>query len=194
MGDALGEMAPEAEKAGVILAIEDTISAEDNVRIMDRAKSKNVSVYYDTGNSALAGFDVVKEIRWLGKDRICQFHLKDNPHYLGEGTHFFPAGDRSHSGYRLHWRREPRDRYPCGIHGGGGYAQEPGLHPPGDGLATTCPTPSAGQGRKRFSRRFSAARFVVGCFRGPARNDVNLDSTWTPVRASMSFGIDVGLP
>jgi sugar phosphate isomerase/epimerase len=28
---------------------------------------------------------VVKEIRWLGKDRICQFHLKDNPHYLGEG-------------------------------------------------------------------------------------------------------------
>jgi L-ribulose-5-phosphate 3-epimerase len=90
VGDALGGLAPEAEKAGVILAIEDTISAEDNVRIMDRAKSKNVSVYYDTGNSALAGFDVVKEIRWLGKDRICQFHLKDNPHYLGEGTISFP--------------------------------------------------------------------------------------------------------
>ena len=28
----------------------------------------------------------VKEIRWLGKDRICQIHLKDNPGYLGEGT------------------------------------------------------------------------------------------------------------
>ena len=51
MADALGEVAPEAEKAGVILAIEDTISAEDNVRIMDRTKSKNVSVYYDIGNS-----------------------------------------------------------------------------------------------------------------------------------------------
>jgi L-ribulose-5-phosphate 3-epimerase len=84
-GDALRELAPEAEKADVILGLEDTISAEANVRIMDRARSKNVLVYYDVGNSTVAGFDVVKEIRWLGKDRICQFHLKDNPHYLGEG-------------------------------------------------------------------------------------------------------------
>ncbi|MGI8958860.1 MAG: hypothetical protein ACR2IV_03665, partial [Bryobacteraceae bacterium] len=37
-------------------------------------------------NSTAAGFDVVREIRWLGKNRICQFHFKDNPHYLGEGT------------------------------------------------------------------------------------------------------------
>jgi sugar phosphate isomerase/epimerase len=48
-------------------------------------------VYYDVGNSTGGKFDVVKEIRWLGKQRICQFHLKDNPHYLGEGTIDFPA-------------------------------------------------------------------------------------------------------
>jgi sugar phosphate isomerase/epimerase len=84
-GDRLRELAPEAEKAGVILGLEDTISAEDNARIMDRSQASNVKVYYDVGNSTVAGFDVVKEIRWLGKDRICQFHLKDNPHYLGEG-------------------------------------------------------------------------------------------------------------
>jgi L-ribulose-5-phosphate 3-epimerase len=84
-GDALRDLAPEAEKAGVILGLEDTISAEDNVRLMERSRSKNVLVYYDVGNSTEAGFDIVKEIRWLGKDRICQFHLKDNPHYLGEG-------------------------------------------------------------------------------------------------------------
>ena len=34
-------------------------------------------VYYDV-NSTIAGFDPVKEIKWLGKGRICQFHLKDN--------------------------------------------------------------------------------------------------------------------
>lgn len=85
VGDALKDFAPEAEKANVILGLEDTISAEDNVRIMERAKSPAVLVYYDVGNSTQAGFDVVKEIRWLGKQRICQFHLKDNPHYLGEG-------------------------------------------------------------------------------------------------------------
>ena len=34
---------------------------------------------------------MVKEIRWLGRQRICQIHLKDNPHYLGEGKIDFPA-------------------------------------------------------------------------------------------------------
>jgi len=90
VGDALRELAPEAEKAGVILGLEDTISAEENVRIMDRAGSRNVLVYYDVGNSTIAGYDVVKEIRWLGKDRICQIHLKDNPNYMGEGKIPFP--------------------------------------------------------------------------------------------------------
>jgi L-ribulose-5-phosphate 3-epimerase len=86
VGDALRDLAPEAAKAGVILGLENTISAEDNVRIMERSRSGSVLVYYDVGNSTEAGFDPVKEIRWLGKDRICQFHLKDNPHYLGEGS------------------------------------------------------------------------------------------------------------
>ncbi len=85
VGDALRELAPEAEKAGVILGLENTISAEDNMRILDRAGSKAVLVYYDIGNSTRNGFDVVREIRQLGRKRICQFHFKDNPNYLGEG-------------------------------------------------------------------------------------------------------------
>jgi sugar phosphate isomerase/epimerase len=91
VADILKEMAPAAERAGVTLGVEDTLSAEDNARILDRAKSKAVGIYYDVGNSTNGGFDVVKEIRWLGKDRICQFHFKDNPHYLGEGKVNFPA-------------------------------------------------------------------------------------------------------
>jgi L-ribulose-5-phosphate 3-epimerase len=86
VGDALRELAPEATKVGVILGLENTISAEDNVRIMERSRSVSVKVYFDVGNSTQAGFDPVKEIRWLGRDRICQFHLKDNPHYLGDGS------------------------------------------------------------------------------------------------------------
>jgi len=85
VGDVLREVAPEAEKQGIILGLEDTISAEDNVRIMERSRSKAVLTYYDIGNSAGKGFDPVREIRWLGKKRICQIHLKDNPNYLGEG-------------------------------------------------------------------------------------------------------------
>ena len=60
-------------------------------RIMERAKSPAVLTYYDVGNSTKAGFNVVEEIRWLGGTRICEVHLKDNPHYLGEGTIDFKA-------------------------------------------------------------------------------------------------------
>jgi len=91
VGDILKEVAPDAEKAGVILGLEDTISARDNVRIMDRSKSSAVLTYYDVGNSTQGGFNVVDEIRWLGHARICEVHLKDNPHYLGEGKIDFKA-------------------------------------------------------------------------------------------------------
>lgn len=91
VGDILKSLAPAAEKAKVMLGLEDMISAEDNVRIMERSGSPAVKVYYDVGNSMLAGFDVVREIRWLGAGRICQMHLKDNPHFLGEGKIDFSA-------------------------------------------------------------------------------------------------------
>jgi L-ribulose-5-phosphate 3-epimerase len=91
VGDILKEIAPSAEKAGVILGLEDTISAQDNVRIMERTKSSAVLTYYDVGNSTQNGFNVVEEIRWLGRDRVCEVHLKDNPHYLGEGQIDFKA-------------------------------------------------------------------------------------------------------
>jgi sugar phosphate isomerase/epimerase len=91
VGDVLREIAPTAEKAKVILGLEDTISARDNVRIMERAKSPAVLVYYDVGNSTAGGFNIIEEIRWLGRERICEVHLKDNPHFLGQGKIDFTA-------------------------------------------------------------------------------------------------------
>jgi L-ribulose-5-phosphate 3-epimerase len=105
VGDVLRELAPEAQKAGVILGLEDENSAEENVRVMDRSRAGNVLVYYDVGNSTnIGGYDVVKEVRWLGKDRICQFHLKDKPLYMGEGRIPFAdvlkaIGDIGFTGY-----------------------------------------------------------------------------------------------
>lgn len=84
VADILRSFGPQAEKAKVILAMENTLSAEDNVRIMDRTKSKAVKVYYDTYNSHKGGFDIYKEIRWLTSKRIAQIHFKDKG-YLGEG-------------------------------------------------------------------------------------------------------------
>jgi L-ribulose-5-phosphate 3-epimerase len=36
-----------------------------------------VQVYYDVGNSTSYGYDVPGEIRRLGRDRICEIHIKE---------------------------------------------------------------------------------------------------------------------
>ncbi|HXJ41136.1 MAG TPA: sugar phosphate isomerase/epimerase family protein [Bryobacteraceae bacterium] len=91
--DILRELAPEAEKAGVILGLENENTAEENARMIDRSRSAAVRVYYDVGNSTnIGGYDVVQEIRWLGNDRICQIHLKDRPLFMGQGKiQFIPV-------------------------------------------------------------------------------------------------------
>jgi L-ribulose-5-phosphate 3-epimerase len=78
------ELAPEAEKAGVILGFENTSSGKDNLYAVDQVASKAFRVWYDIGNSTYNGYDVPSEIRALGRERICAFHIKDKG-YLGEG-------------------------------------------------------------------------------------------------------------
>jgi L-ribulose-5-phosphate 3-epimerase len=80
----LKELAPEAERAGVVLGFENTSSGADNRYALDQVKSKAFKVWYDVGNSTFNGYDVPAEIRALGRDRICMFHIKDKG-YLGEG-------------------------------------------------------------------------------------------------------------
>ena len=76
--------APKAEKAGMILGLESYLSAEDNLRILERVGSTAVKVYYDVGNSTDKGRDVLQEIPLLGK-LICEFHFKDANFRLGQG-------------------------------------------------------------------------------------------------------------
>jgi sugar phosphate isomerase/epimerase len=81
----LKAVAPKAEKAGVILGIESWLSAEEHLDILDRVGSKAVQVYYDVCNSNDRGYDIYREIRQLGRERICEFHAKENGALLGQG-------------------------------------------------------------------------------------------------------------
>jgi sugar phosphate isomerase/epimerase len=81
----LKKVAPRAEKVGVLLGLESWLSAEETMRIMDRVGSSAVKMYYDVCNSTDRGYDVPKEIRWLGKKNICEFHMKENGFLLGQG-------------------------------------------------------------------------------------------------------------
>jgi L-ribulose-5-phosphate 3-epimerase len=75
---------PKAAAAGVVLGLENWLSAKENLTILDRIQSDAVKVYYDVGNSTVRGYDVPAELRQL-KGRLCAIHFKDGPNYLGEG-------------------------------------------------------------------------------------------------------------
>ena len=85
--------APKAREAGTLLGIENTLSAAQNLEILERIGHDSVRIYYDVYNLAGEGCDPLAEIRLL-KDRICQFHFKNGPDYLETGkVKFAPVAE-----------------------------------------------------------------------------------------------------
>lgn len=98
----LKKVAPHAEKQGITLGIESYLSARQHLDIIEAVGSSAVKVYYDSCNAADAGHDVYSEIPLLGKDMICELHMKENGFRLGEGTLDWPRVARllKEIGYR----------------------------------------------------------------------------------------------
>ena len=85
------EAAPRAKDAGVTLAIENMLSAEQNLRLLDAVDHEAVSLYYDVFNTGRSmGYDSPAEIRRL-KGRISQIHYKNGPKYLDEDKAYFES-------------------------------------------------------------------------------------------------------
>jgi len=82
----LKKVSSHAEKNGIILGIESYLNADEHRAIIDKVGSKNIKVYYDFRNTSDAGFDTVKEFKKLGKEMICELHMKENGFLLGKGT------------------------------------------------------------------------------------------------------------
>jgi L-ribulose-5-phosphate 3-epimerase len=72
------EVARYAERAGVVVALEDWISAEDNIRLLDAIGSDAIGVYYDARNIKSRVHDPYGEPTRLGK-WIQQVHVKNGP-------------------------------------------------------------------------------------------------------------------
>ena len=111
----LKQVAPKAEKSGVILGLESWLSAEQHMDIIERVGSPAVKVYYDVGNSHKAGYDIYEEIRLLGK-QICEFHAKDYDDLYGKGTIAFKEVRRAMDdiGYRG-WIQIEGTQIPLGL-------------------------------------------------------------------------------
>ena len=98
------EVARYAEKYEVVVGLEDWISAEDNIRLLDAIGSDYVAVYYDAHNIVPRVKDIYAEPKMLGK-RIHQIHVK-NARMLMSGE-----------GGRLDWPRMAKEFYDIGYRG-----------------------------------------------------------------------------
>ena len=91
---ALKRLAPQAERARVVLALESYLSAADNLKILERVGSEAVKVYYDVGNSQAVGDPILDDIRRLG-GRIVEVHAKDTKDLYGKGSMDFVSVRRA---------------------------------------------------------------------------------------------------
>lgn len=100
------EVARYAERYGVVVGLEDWISAEDNLKLLDAIGSDYIAVYYDAHNivSRIKDKDIYAEPKMLGK-RISQVHVK-NANMLLET----PGG-------KIEWPRMAKEFYDVGYHG-----------------------------------------------------------------------------
>jgi sugar phosphate isomerase/epimerase len=98
------EVARYAEKYEVVVGLEDWISAQDNIRILDAIGSDWVAVYYDAHNLASRVQDIYAEPKLLGK-RINQIHVKNANDLLST-----PGG-------KIDWPRMSKEFYDIGYRG-----------------------------------------------------------------------------
>ncbi len=100
------EVARYAEKHDVVVGIEDWISAEDNIRLLDAIGSDYVAVYYDAHNivARAAAKDIYAEPKLLGR-RINQVHVKNANMLLSD-----PGG-------KMDWPRMAKEFYEIGYRG-----------------------------------------------------------------------------
>jgi len=63
-----------AEKAGVIIGIETSLSAKEEVQLLKEINSSAIKIYFNFSTPLKEGRDLYQEIKILGKDRICMMH------------------------------------------------------------------------------------------------------------------------
>ncbi|MFN7932766.1 MAG: sugar phosphate isomerase/epimerase family protein [Bryobacteraceae bacterium] len=82
----LQKTAPIAADAGVVLGLETSLSPADNRKLVDFVNHPAVQVYYDVHNFEFYEHtgQAVPGIATVGKDRLCQVHLKNEKKLLAE--------------------------------------------------------------------------------------------------------------
>jgi L-ribulose-5-phosphate 3-epimerase len=75
--DRLRNVGKMAEKADVIIGIETSLDASEEVVLLNEIGSPAIRIYFNFANPLEAGRDLCHELEFLGKERICQIHCTD---------------------------------------------------------------------------------------------------------------------
>jgi L-ribulose-5-phosphate 3-epimerase len=73
----LKELAIKAEAAGVIIGIETSLPAAEELKLLKEVNSPAIRSYFNFSNALQNGRDLNAELRTLGKEYICQIHCTD---------------------------------------------------------------------------------------------------------------------
>lgn len=70
----LHDMGELAHERGMVIGIRTGLDAKQTIKLLKEIDSEGIKVYYNMQDDADAGRDICKEIKKLGKKRICQIH------------------------------------------------------------------------------------------------------------------------
>lgn len=73
----LKEVGDMAVSEGVVIGIETQLDAKGDVKLLKEINSPGIKIYFKFQNALENGRDLCKELRILGKKRICQIHCTD---------------------------------------------------------------------------------------------------------------------
>lgn len=66
-----------AARNGVVIGIRTQLDARANIRLLNKVKSRGVKIYYNFQDAADNHRDICRELRKLGRKRICQIHASN---------------------------------------------------------------------------------------------------------------------
>lgn len=66
-----------AKEAGVVIAIETSLSAKEEVKLLTAIHEPAIKIYFNFSNPLKEGRDLIKELKILGKDRIAMIHASN---------------------------------------------------------------------------------------------------------------------
>lgn len=70
----IGEM---AKACGMVIGIDTPLDAEGNIKLLDEINSDGIKIFYKFQTAIENKRDIAKEIKTLGKDRICAIHASN---------------------------------------------------------------------------------------------------------------------